>query len=119
MPKGDLWLLLPNWSNSIFFTFSSRVNWLTNPGMIFWPMFSDTCVHTHTHKDWHIVGTSVFTLKGEVTVHMDVHSIQKRSTCHAKRSHATPLLKSVNQICQHYNVSSITRLAQVAMFSAL
>ena len=49
MPKGDLWLLLPNWSNSIFFTFSSCVNWLTNPGMIFWHRFSDMCTHTHRH----------------------------------------------------------------------
>lgn len=26
MPKGELWLLLPNWNDSVFFTFSSCVN---------------------------------------------------------------------------------------------
>lgn len=49
MPKGDLWLLLPNWSNSIFFTFSSCSSWLTDSGMMLWPRLPDMCTCTQTH----------------------------------------------------------------------
>lgn len=49
MPKGDLWLLLSNWSNSIFFTFSSYISWLADSGVIRWPRLPDMCTCTQTH----------------------------------------------------------------------
>lgn len=63
MPKGDLWLLLPKWSSSVFFTFSSCISWLTDLGVILWPRLPDKCTCTHTHKNWHSVGTSVHTVR--------------------------------------------------------